>query len=474
MLSVNIIRDISSPGHSFNIALKPFRDYSYWSDSVFATLDDDSNNYIATGDWIEIFATSPSISPEFVTYPQEIEIELKRSGEKYTVYNCYRRFIGIIERAERDDKVVGGALTMGFNISGKSWAKTLLESPVVLVPWFKGALPLARRMGDLKIEASPDENIKKLIQLYYGANQHQVPKSLRNKLSIVPSNQRAEASLISNLPGLSTSFDTIYSYVDFKFSPCDGKVMDTQMLTTVSGLWQLIQQYHEPLMNEIWADIDDLGNPVLVLREYPYSNSITIPTELRSNKRTYFNELDTVEVGYSEWDAIKVGRSDHERTNWWVATSNSHPQGSVMTQKGTLYADSLQYDIDSIKRYGLKQMEVGTLYSFYPDRKNRDNWKEIVTRFSKLMRHWHENDHHFLNGSARIYDRFDIKIGKRLVVSDIKANVGGKSFSEEYYVVGVNESWVVNGPATFDVKVCRGQRVIESPFGNVFNSLFGA
>lgn len=455
MLSVNIVRDIKNPGHSFSLSIKPIGDYLDWTGPDYVGED---NDYIGPGDWIEIYAAGPSVHDQIkASHKTTIKVPLLRKKEPYEVHNCVRRFIGIIERVENDESIQNGVPSIDINISGKAWGKTLLESPVMLIPWFKGPFPGVRRMSDVKMEASPDENVRKILELFYAVNQHKIPPSLRKKMKKC-NVERKEAARVSNLPKADIK-ETIYNYVEFRLDPCDGKVMDTQLLTAVSGAWQLIEQYHEKTMNEIWADLNDDGNPMLVMREYPYSDFNTMDWDLMTGLRTYFGEIDTVEVDYKRWEGRKVGKSDHERSNWWVATSTSHPQHAVLGQKGVLYAKSLQHDIESINKYGMRQMEVEALYSFYPDRKDKDGWLKITTRFSKIMRHWYEHVHHLLSGTLVINDQFDLKIGKRLKINNIKAWFGGKEYSEEYYIVGVTESWTFKKSAIFNVSVCRGKRL---------------
>lgn len=446
MLSCSIARTLENPAHSFSLNVIGVGDYY-------------KDNEIKSDDWIEIFVV---VSNSF--YGKTVDIPVTLYDKSEIVLSCQRRFLGTIDRFTRSVEIKDGTPVVRFNISGSSWGKTIVKQPSIILPYFEGGIIMTKFVeSKYKITDTPDKNIMKLLDHFWANEQFEIPDSLANTFNAIKK-IRVYDEKIGNLYSskeISSNF-TIYDITTFDISACDGEVADSQMLTANTQMFQLLQQYKNPLLNEFWCDLTEDGEPRIVFREYPYTEQ-NLEISLKTKFRNYFDELEKVEVEGDNWQSLNVGRSGHERFNWYVVTSQAHPMGSIINQQAELYQKAIvKSDEKSIRRYGLLRYEQGTMYSSYlTDGGKPSTSFDTLFDFTKLVRNWFEQNQNFLSGTIQLKNVFDLLLGKRLIIHDIPTNSGGpKRHSEAYYVTAVTETWQVYSNANFEATITRG-RVID-------------
>lgn len=457
MMSSSNSRTLENPAHSFSISAINLGDYY-------------KNKNIKSDDWIEIFRV---VDKNYKGKTFDVIAKLT-NGTPVTL-KCQRRFLGIVERFNRVVEIKDGVPTVRFDISGSSWAKTIVKQPSIVLPYFEGGIIMTKFVeSKYKITDTPDKNIQKLLDHFWANEQFELPESLVSVFSASKQSRDYDEKIgnLYNNKAISSS-PTIYDITKFEIENCDGEVADSQMLTANTQMFQLLQQYKNGLLNEFWCDLDNDGNPRIVFREYPYSEN-TISSSLKSNFRKYFDELEEVIVDRENWQMLNVGKSGHERFNWFVCTSQAHPMGSIINQQAELYNKSIvKSDEDSIRRYGLLRFEQGTVYSSYLTGEKPDTSFETLGKFTDLVKHWYENNQNYLNGTIRLKNVYDLVLGKKLIIKDIPTNSGGpERHSEAYYVTGVTETWQLYSSANFDVMVTRG-RVLDDKGMSVMSDIGG-
>lgn len=476
LLSCNISRAIENPAHSFNLTLKNIGRYL-------------NSGRIKSDDWIEIFhsVTSSEINQYIKSAKDDGKVYVISEEEKNGIpvvlldgsklkVKCKRRLLGIIDRAAGDIINKKGVITSDFVISGSSWGKTIVKQPVIILPYFDGGILTAKLTNSqFAIENTPDKNVRKLLEVFWANEQYELPDSLIKVFSatIKTRNNGQKLANLSKKDSTRKLKPTIYDIASFDgLVPCDGKVTNTQMLTSNSSMYQLLEQYKNPLLNEFWVDLDINGVPNIVLREFPYSENLFNTPELQSEFRQNFLNIESVEIGGDKWTKIKTGISGHERYNWFACTSEAHPLGTVLNQKSEIYKENrLKLDEDSIYKYGLLQFEQGTMYSSFLSKDSGKETYDSLTRYTRLVESWYKKNHEYKNGTIETVDTNELMLGKRIIVNDIPDDSGtNQKHKELYYCTGVSESWVVYSTIKYELSVVRG-RIAEENRGLVFKDV---
>lgn len=538
----NISKDINNPANGWNFTLLPRLN---WRDGE---KDKDSHGVfkiIKPGDWVRIFFSDGRTFQDDVVYGSERALRPKTNmkGLDVELYDGYiERMMGIVDRiAKVKVTLPSGAVQVRYLVSGRCMGKALLETDIYFNPYVEGRANVAGSLLYLRgmvITGSPTEICHSIMNaLMCDMAQYSIPLIMLDDIDPDPDTKKlrnlADASErlkkmqdIGKKDGFSVrdqnkfkrkpnsqAFDK-FLWRDFKKT--DGWTLNASLLEPKGGLWQVLKQFSNPILNEIYVDllpwrreysakgpIDRIESggilrPTIVLREKPYTlqssvfggapitqslvsgitkaglfngnpllalDSVQSAIKQREDYVNFFEEIEPVTI-LKEEEILNedIGVSEHQRLNWFYITGMM--PNNTTNQRASF--PKAFVDNHSIVRYGLRRMEQESLYAMYDDPKNISDLKDRLLKWNLTVQHWYENNHRLLNGSITSHALLGLTIGSKLIVKrkkDSKHNklsilankLGLENYIEEhYYVEGINDEWEYLQPLKTTVFLTRG------------------
>jgi hypothetical protein len=212
-------------------------------------------------------------------------------------------------------------------------------------------------------------------------------------------------------------------------------------------LWQLMEQWSNPVINELFCDLrprygnqQDLVNlvPAVVLRQYPFFG-------------TDWNNLTAVSVDRTEVINEDIGFSDSDVKNW-IRPLDEPQQGQNSKGVIAIYDRVGAFVPDSVKRFGFARNENPTPYIFDPDAEDHPPIRDLIQKICGLMTVWHHSNERLANGTIELYHRPDIRIGYRLDYEDSE-----NEEKVQYYIEGVQHSFNYPGRSSTSLTLTRGR-----------------
>jgi hypothetical protein len=227
------------------------------------------------------------------------------------------------------------------------------------------------------------------------------------------------------------------------------------------SLWQLLQQWSNPCLNELFVDYrapfakqEDFANvsPALVLREHPFSGD-------------NWKNLTTVEVDRDEVISDDLGISDDDVRNWLRATDE--PSLTGIAGGMVVYLQNVGIlNPDSIKKFGFRRWEPPTNYVLNLQKDGKVQPIHVLELHTGKFALWHHSNEYLMNGTITMYHRPDIRVGYKLALLD-------REISErlEFYVEAVEHSLSYPGICTTTVTVTRGRDTRSLRFDQVLSAM---
>lgn len=234
---------------------------------------------------------------------------------------------------------------------------------------------------------------------------------------------------------------------------------------TGAKLWQLAQQWCDPMFCELFADTlapggvqvnnDGFGEPVsiekggmtIMFRDKPFPtvyDASAIGKGYKSGLAGEWFKLPTFIVPRGQLGSDDLGRNGFERFNAFIAQPNLVQEGM-----GTHY-DMIAplWDKGDINRHGIRRLDITT--SYMSDSKNN---LTATNEQRYLMRDWYAPNPYLLSGTLPlIVGRPDIRIGCRVRIPDVQ----GKGQDETFYIESVSNSWSLKPGVRTSLGVTRG------------------
>lgn len=214
------------------------------------------------------------------------------------------------------------------------------------------------------------------------------------------------------------------------------------------SLWSLLQQYGNPLINELLVDelavASDAGSPTAFqvstggfTRSHPSVRLRQKPFPSLAYGGSAWTKLPANDFPESDFEAYDVERSGNERFEWFAVDSAAGPEmmQSALSAllNGSVPADKL-WDAHpalfqtSIERHGLARFQQGTPYL---DPEAMDS-ALLATKWAHLLRDWYAPNPVFLSGTATVaYLCPGVRVGERL-----RVHLRGGAV-EEFYIEAV-------------------------------------
>jgi len=404
--AVQTNKAMGSSSGSFSVTLKP-------SELMGRTLPD-FREYLVDDDWIDI--------------------SFSRNGVPTHVMR------GLIEDVTLTEGVAStGATDKTYTLSGRDFGAVFDKTKV----WFNRVAAELGRYAALKVFdgpkaiGNPADLVERIVYGFMGA--------LEDK-------GRANWLLPQGMPGAAPTFAETFLFDKQSFTndPPRNGVSAQLMDPNGQGIWQLAQEYSDPMFCELYCDLGrgDGGELFPGLTSTPNDTSMVLRMRDRPFPRLdqgkdspWFN-LPVLEVPRTHVSRKKVTRSTKDRFNaYFVAPQTYQEGGFTKDLLGPLW------DEEDIRLHGFRPFNVQSRYTA-----TESNLFNLIAGQRERVRDWHCLGPYFLAGDvglARCYP--DARIGHRL-----RINGASEGEQEDYYIESVGQSWTQQQGAKTTLGVTRG------------------
>lgn len=373
------------------------------------------------------------------------------------------RCLGNVDRISQIESVQqDGKRVINYQVTGRDFGKVLEKYSV----WFNNYSPevttqLTLLESTFETVGTSKDIISKILDVFLGGQLEagssssstldawRIPGQLGADFSGPQSFDSLNGSLniTANLgPGTSS---VMFNDILFRaFDDVPGYKPTSAANLMVGSLWEMIRIYANPVVNEVFTElrrVDGVMRPSLFLRVYPFTKrSFSPPSGFGSVPK--FEELEHVDITGADIIGSNIGVADHDRINLFFL------YGDVPALKNTTETALFSKPVvnkASVRRYGLNAYIVPT--SFIASA-GTEQVPTLVAGWNTLLQHWFTENANLESGTFTIIGNNEVKVGKRLLVSDSKSHDG-----KEFYIEGYSDSWTYPGIWTQTVQVTRGQ-----------------
>jgi hypothetical protein len=265
---------------------------------------------------------------------------------------------------------------------------------------------------------------------------------------------RANWILPKSMPGAQETFAQTVLFANlFNNVPARQGVSLQLMQPNGEGIWQLAQEYSDPMFTELFCDLitdvdglsagmqsgsaPDETSMAIIYRDKPFIN-------LTDGGSSPWFGLPLVEIPRTHVGKKRVSRSTKDRYNaFYVAPQVYQESGFTKDLMGPLW------DETSIRTHGLRSFNIETRYTA-----DESNLFNLIEAQRLLVVDWHCLAPYFLSGTLplqRLYPEVRVGTRVRVVGSD-------EAKQEDYYVEGVSHNWGQRTGGKTSLSVTRGWR----------------
>lgn len=374
---------------------------------------------------------------------------------------------GIVDSiSENVTRAEQGARMETYTVTGRDFGKALEDTKTIVNLFAVSSLDMFRGLlsaynFDPPI-GTPDKVVKKILDLWLGndglgAQQYRLPSSLAD--------HAYGQTLYEAL-----NFDTIQAMSDGAGETLDMTVLNPDQQSG-QGLWDVLQQYCNGLLNEMWVDLaptisrlengvqkDYSWGPAFFLRERRFRQFDD--TSLWDNTRTV-----TLQKGDVRNRQLAKGGAAN-RYNYWVlhggvlgdqyrAQALTHAMPDVEPFKpGAIPIINLE----SMQKHGIRPYVATTNFlPFFKGGEEKSGFIRLAANWMKRIHDWYGVAPWQLSGTltcSRL--RPDIRIGMRVIE---ETDAGPITF----YVEGVDHSWNYPGAGVTTLTVTHGEYEEDHP-----------
>ncbi len=252
-----------------------------------------------------------------------------------------------------------------------------------------------------------------------------------------------------------------------RVAECRGFLFAPALLNNgqVQSLWQLANQYCNPTFNEMWLDTDPDGGDVvggrkgfLNLRERPFVN-------IADGGNSPWYKLPAHVVPLSTVTGISLTRG-RNRVNYvqFLGAFASIFQSDAMALAPP------SFDEPSIKRWGLRKLEMSSNYLSEESEGGADNWAAENKRWRDLLVAWNALNGYYWDGTIQLAEmRPEIRVGSKLVLTggppagyaDFPTDKGDPNAAMTFYIEAVQHNWQAGQSPTAGTQLLVTQGYVE-------------
>ncbi len=355
-----------------------------------------------------------------------------------------------------------GTRTETYTVTGRDFGKVFEDSKTLISLFAVHNLDLVLGMYQAAnidpYVGTADGIVKKAIDIWLGngglaSKQYRLPKSLAE---------------IANAQSI---YDAINFSTIQKFDDGNGitEAMSIINMDQQSGgaLWDLLQQYCNGVLNEMWVD----------LAPHPEFNGAMRPA-------FYLRErIFRTQEGNTRWDQTRVRKLEKadvrsrslakggaaNRYNYWVITGSvlgdqfetqaqTHSMGLEPFKPGAIPI----INVESVQRHGLRPYTVNTNFLPFFKQGEGTNFIRLAANWLKRIHDWYGVAPFQLSGTITTTRMFpEIRIGERIQELRDEGTV-------TYYVEGVDHNWSHPGAGSTTITVTHGQYATEPALADLY------
>ena len=265
---------------------------------------------------------------------------------------------------------------------------------------------------------------------------------------------------LAEVSGAQSIYDTINFSTIQKFDDGNGitEAMSIIDINKQSGgaLWDLLQQYCNGVLNEMWVDLAPHPEHNGAMRPAFYLRERIFRTQGDTNRwdQTRVNQLEKNDV--RSRNLAKGGAAN--RYNYWVITGSvlgdqfetqaqTHSMGLEPFKPGAIPI----INVESVQRHGLRPYTANTNFLPFFKQGQGANFIRLAANWLKRIHDWYGVAPFQLSGTIVTTRMFpEIRIGQR--VQELR-----DEGSITYYVEGVDHNWSHPGPGNTTITVTHGE-----------------
>lgn len=402
----------------------------------------DWSDIIKRGEWCLIYMSQDrDLTLSEVVGPPNPSSQKKQEAKKV-------RCIGYIDRvAPKLEIQENGSLDITYEVSGRDFG-VVYENTTIWTNIFNTEKTVLDAVANSFLNVvgtvSIDEVLDKMHDLFYN------PKALPGSSEFLNKNgSLTEIALQWLMPrqllvdlGLSPDSTPYWGELPnirnfSKTAATLGISKPTDFLT--GNAWENLKKLSVPEFHELYTETTDSGLPELVFRPFPFSiDNSKYP--ILSKYVTLFKDLPLVDVPALDVLDSNLSEDDHERYNSFLVTVTSsyiNSNSNIDVLRNTGYPKHVQ---DSIKRHGFRPMhvEISALVR-NAEKSNGSEDLKLLVEYNELNYDYWNNAVFFSSGSAHIFGKNEIKIGKCVKFGDSTPHISGKRF----YIEGYTDEFVI-------------------------------
>ena len=387
-----------------------------------------------------------------------VDISFYRHRRKWHVMR------GLIDNVQRQTVVAGtGATSEVFTLTGRDFGKIFEITPVWFNPYSTNALggeAASRVFGVAEIVGNPLTAVKGFLIEFFKLLQGEGQASWRmpDKVPNVrgPTGE-ANPDFLSTVVLPEDLWEDLYSTVG----------INQNYLMPNGTLWQLAQEWSDPLFNELFVDtvpgflIDDVSQGVtekdtemrIIFRNRPFPTLLGTPDFFDS-------EFPLFTVPRQQILSSQISRSGDERFNAYFASPLLIQEALKINGVDALLP---LWDLEDVQKHGLRRFDVSTKYA------SADADDLVLSEAMRAtVRDWYCMNPYLYNGTFNLRaGRPDIHIGSRIRVPGSQS----ADYDETYYVESVAHAWNFGPGLRTDLGVTRGWKGSDDSYLEALNTM---
>jgi len=394
-----------------------------------------------------------------------VDIEFQNHAQSWHVMR------GLIDDVRRSVAVAGsGATTTTFTISGRDFGKVWQHTPIWFSIYMKEAINghFAQEVFTSRPDSSPTRVAGDSLEFL--SPQSAVQGYLFGFLEKLGEAGRENWAPPSSLPGITNG-----SFVESLYFNTSGfsnkparKSLDINFRTQNGTLWDLAQEWSDPMFTEMYVDLLPKGQDgrpsrtAIVQGEAIGVEESVMTVVYRDKPFPFANESGNIEFPKgldSEWFNLplfvvprefivssNIGRGGQERFNAFFVMSTLHQEtlGAMPQLVQPLW------NKDDVLIHGLRRFDVTSKYTALGD-----ELLGLTEQQREMVRDWYSMNPYLFNGNLELgLGMPDIRVGVRVLIP----GPNSPEFNETYYVESVTHNWSMVPGTRTSLGVTRGWR----------------
>lgn len=394
-----------------------------------------------------------------------VDIVFTRDGQRFHTMRGLVDYVTLRKSASR------GVTTQVWQINGRDFGKVFETTPIYFDPYAEenAAGGAVRRVFTGTSFRSNDN----LVEGGVGNPANAVEAFLFGFLGEFNNIGRSVFRIPAGMPGINSNQDRFVDNVFFSNLYADSPAragIGFNYLNPQGSLWQLAQEWSDPMLNEVFADLYSADENIFSVEQDRERTPENSEMQVSIRERPFFNpdnfrdstffELPVFQIPRQAVRDLDISRNGGERYNTFFVTPAIHVE-----QIAAIGADLLRPKINasSVDRHGIRRFDVDTRY-LPIDVPSEDYLNQIRDKVTA----WYVGNAYFYSGTVSLVnDLPECKIGTKI-------RVNGPSQQETLtaYVEGIDHNWTLDEGVTTSLAITRGHYGTDQDLINLVENIY--